>query len=521
MNLTLAQIQQTPQTFKAQSAQISIPDAPLRYYRHGWQSWSLAAWTSLAPLPIQKPNIFHPLQIDPRYAHDASTHGSWLGALEFEDGNILLLGALSLNTHVFYKKNYLDAFSEAGEAEWFAAYGAEETVFAQYAEALAARFGRAQKNGAPRVWCSWYSLYTMIDQTVLSHVFQQLNDLPFDVFQIDDGWQKNIGDWTPNDKFSNGMKALADEIHATGRRAGLWLAPLIATASSNLFRAHPDWFLKDGRGKFISAGFNWGEDLYALDSSRADVQTWLADLMRQVRAWGFDYLKLDFLYAGALPGARAQNIPREDSYRQTMRLLREAMGADAFFLACGAPILPSLGLCDALRVGPDVAGVWEKHRDAVLFYNPSIPSTRAGIRASLHRYWLNPLLYLDPDVAYFTEIENSLTAEQKRQLQDLALIFNFKATSDLPQWMTPAEREALREFLEAQPLVTRRGRYLFEVNARPVDFSATVELPAPASGAARLWGAFLAWLGSLRFVLRIFKWSDDNVLKKRRASLKV
>jgi alpha-galactosidase len=31
---------------------------------------------------------------------------------------------------------------------------------------------------------------------------------------------------------------------------------------------------------------------------------WLAALMKQVRAWGFDYLKLDFLYAGALPGKR-------------------------------------------------------------------------------------------------------------------------------------------------------------------------------------------------------------------------
>ena len=28
--------------------------------------------------------------------------------------------------------------------------------------------------------------------------------------------------------------------------------------------------------------------------------------MQRMRAWGYDYLKLDFLYGGALPGKRAQ-----------------------------------------------------------------------------------------------------------------------------------------------------------------------------------------------------------------------
>ena len=237
--------------------------------------------------------------------------------------------------------------SEADELEWFIAFGQENVCFEEYAEQLGNRLGRIKKNDAPRVWCSWYSLYHAIDEPVLHKIFDEFGDLPFDVLQVDDGWQVDIGDWEANQKFPSGMNALAEKIKSTGRRAGLWLAPLIATKSSKLFREHKDWFLRDERGRFVSAGFNWGHPLYALDTTHPDVSSWLVALMKQVRAWGFDYLKLDFLYAGALKGKRYKDMPREAAYRESLRLMREAMGADAFFLTCGTPILPAIGLCDA------------------------------------------------------------------------------------------------------------------------------------------------------------------------------
>jgi len=157
--------------------------------------------------------------------------------------------------------------------------------------------------------------------------------------------------------------------------------------------------------------------------------------MKKVRRWGYSYIKLDFLHGGALPGRRHLDIPREAAYRAGLKALREAMGEYALFLACGAPILPSLGLCDALRIGPDVAGDWENTRDAVLLYNSTIPGTKNAIRTSIHRRWLDPLVQTDPDVVYFRSLECSLNDEQKSLLQDLALVCNFNATSDLPQWL--------------------------------------------------------------------------------------
>jgi alpha-galactosidase len=350
ITIHLSDIQSKPKIIKAKEIQVELPSQPVRYYRHGWQSWSLAAWTDLNPLPIQKPTIYHPLQVDPEYVYEENPNGAWLGAVEFEDGKVLMLGALGLDAHVSFGQNQLSGSCGTGDIDWFIAYGQENIIFEVYAKELENRLGTIKKNGAPRVWCSWYSLYRTIDETLLNKIFDKLGDLPFDVLQVDDGWQMDIGDWEANQKFPSGLKALAHKIKSTGRKAGLWLAPLIATKSSKLYKRHSDWILRDERGRFVSAGFNWGEPLYVLDTTHPDVTSWLAALMKQVRAWGFDYLKLDFLYAGALKGKRYTDMPREAAYRECLKTLREAMGADAFFLTCGTPILPAIGLCDAMRI---------------------------------------------------------------------------------------------------------------------------------------------------------------------------
>lgn len=503
----------------AKAIQIELQSKAVKYYRHGWQSWSLAAWTDVSSLPVIKPAIFHPLQVDILHAHKQHPNGAWLGAVELEDGNILLLGALATDAHVSLVENQLSAQSEADDVEWFIAVGEETVVFKNYAEALGNRFGKLNKKIAPRVWCSWYSLYTVIDEEILFKTFDELGDLPFDVLQVDDGWQVAIGDWEVNQKFPAGMNALAEKIKSSGRKAGLWLAPLIAVESSRLFQEHKDWFLKNEKGRFVSAGFNWGEQLYALDTTHPDVISWLIALMKQVRRWGFDYLKLDFLYAGALQGKRTKDIPREAAYRDSLKVMREAMGADAFFLTCGTPIIPALGLCDAIRIGPDVSHDWEKYRDANLLYNLSAPGTKNAIRTVIHRLWLKPLIHIDPDVAYFESKENSLTAEQKTLLQELAFVCEFKATSDLPQWMTQEEMNQLRSFLESNPKIKQVDQYLFHIDDRMVDFTPAASLPAIPTGLIWLWATFLGWLGDFPFVLRIFKSFDDKALKKRRASL--
>jgi alpha-galactosidase len=299
------------------------------------------------------------------------------------------------------------------------------------------------------------------------------------------------------------MDKMAARVKETGRKAGLWLAPLLAARSSSIYKEHRDWLLRDEKGKFVSAGFNWGKRLFALDTSHPAVLDWLATLMKKVRDWGYDYVKLDFLYAGALPGKRQRDITREGAYRNGLTAIREALG-DAYLLTCGAPILPSIGLCDGIRFGPDVAGHFRSRLDDDLLMNFAIPGGRNAVRTTLNRLWLQPLVNTDPDVVFFCSRHNNLTAKQKSLLQDLAQICNFKASSDIPSWLTETERAALREFLDRTPEIRKTGRTSYKIGDNEVDFGAHITMPSLPGTFTNLQGAVLGRLANVQMLMNLF-----------------
>jgi alpha-galactosidase len=479
-----------------------------------------------------RPRILHPMQTDPAYARETRPHGSWYGAVEFPDGRVLFLGALGLESHVMLDGRSLTGWYETGYGEWFIATGDETEFLACYTELLGKRFGKGQDMSTSalrqaedfravpyRVWCSWYSLYTEIYETQLLKIlsdlgpFDSTKGIPFDVFQVDDGWQISVGDWEANGKFPSGMDELAARVIETGRKAGLWLSPLLIVPSSSVYREHPDWLLHNENGKLVSAGFNWGEQLYALDTTHPAVLDWLAILMKKARTWGYEYVKLDFLYAGALPGKRHMDVPREAAYRQGLKVIREALG-DAYILACGAPILPSIGLCNGIRIGPDVAGYWTSHRDDELLMNFAIPGTRNALRTTFNHLWLQPLVNIDPDVVYFRSRQNNLTPEQKSMLQDMAQICNFKAASDIPAWLTDSERSALREFLDSRPVVRKSGRTAYQVGEHEVDFGPHIGMPSLPDIFTNLQGAVIGGLANIPVLMKVFDKLGKNSLKK-------
>ena len=71
-----------------------------------------------------------------------------------------------------------------------------------------------------------------------------------------------------------------------------------------------------------------------------------------------------------------------EAYRSGLALVREVMGEDAYLLGCGAPILPSVGLVDAMRVGPDIG-----HHFEPLDGDLSQPSQRAATQNTRARAW--------------------------------------------------------------------------------------------------------------------------------------
>ena len=199
--------------------------------------------------------------------------------------------------------------------------------------------------------------------------------------QIDDGWSPGLGEGLAPSSRVRVASRLVDAIRASGRRAGLWLAPFLVGTETTLAREHPDWLVGP-------AGRNWGQDLAGLDLTHPGVQELLRDALGRVVALGVDYLKLDFLYGGAVPGPRYADVDEVAAYRAGLALVREAVGPDVYLVGCGAPLLPSVGLVDAMRVSPDT-------------FHEGAEDGSAGLRGLMPlaaRAWMQGRLWVnDPD----------------------------------------------------------------------------------------------------------------------------
>jgi alpha-galactosidase len=442
------------------------------FYRHGHNSWSPCGWRRLSepPLRIADPRR-RVTADDPRWDDPHRHHSSAVAALQGTDGNVLLLGALGLGTpRLSADRDTLTGWCESRGAAWFLAYGQEADVFTAYTSQLRERFGGRERR-AGNVWCSWYAYYEAITETQLAKDIAALRGLPFNVVQVDDGWENRVGDWYPNAKFPSGMAALADRITDAGLTAGLWLAPFIALPDSDLARERPELLLRDADGQPTIAGYNWGTGYWALDLIRPDARDHVAEMInRVVHEWGFRYLKLDFINGALAPGVRPDGVDRELIYRDALALIRNVAGEDVYLLGSGGVLVPSLGLLDGLRTGPDVAPIWQNYATD----DPSDAMARNALVNSVHRLWQAPLVEVDPDVVYFRRRLNLLTDQQLSWLRDLADVCGFRAVSDPPGWLSPDELDAMVAYLSRRPTITRLDRYRYAIDGRDVDFELVV-----------------------------------------------
>lgn len=459
------------------------PFGNTEFYRHGWNSWSPSGWATTDGETIGIKNSPQRLLTADDAANETphAHSGSGVGALVGPDGNVLLIGALGLGTpRVGADGNVLWGRAEEYTAEWFVAYGPELRVFADYADRLSERLGRTAGRTGP-VWSSWYSYYEGIDEGLIARTVADISSYPFNVFQIDDGWETIVGDWVAGPDFPSGMAATAKTITSAGFRPGLWLAPLIALPGSTIARTRPDLLVQDDDGRPLVSGYNWGSHYYSLDTTQDEVKEHLREVFQRVTGWGFSYLKLDFMYAGAITGNRARPIHRETAYREAIQHIRNVVGDSVYLLGCGVPMIASTGVFDGARVGPDVGAFWD---NAERPGDPSGVGARNSIVASINRVWMKRLYELDPDAVYFRSARSLLTREERQALQDTAAVLEFRSTSDPLEWLTPSEREEVSAYMAETSVIEQTGRYTFRIDGRDIDLTPIVTGQTATSAAS-------------------------------------
>lgn len=458
-----------------ETVQVSVQDAYERFFRHGWHSWSLAHWADLGsdPFQILVPDLQRQAD-DPRLGGVEGHVGSWVGVIESSEGPSLLLGALGLDAHVEADESSLSGRSTQ-LIDWVVGVGDSQSLLSEYAKSLADVFGRREVSPAPRIWCSWNSHGWDIDEARMQALASTVAREPFDVFLVDDGWQQDIGDWSANDSFPSGMADLAAHISSEGLTPGLWLSPFAVRDS--MAQRVSDLLVRDDDGEPHVMGHNWQSQYHGLDLAKPEAVEFAAASVARAVSWGYRVLKLDFLFAGAVNPAHPSP---EAAYRSAVEQIREAAGEDVWLIACGAPIVPSIGVFDSIRVGPDVAPYWQNPLDRYV-QDYSAPGMRIAISTSLSRLWLRSAIDSDPDMSYFSSVQNLLTEDQRRMQRNLAQIFGVKSSSARVGDLTDEELSELRAFFESSPPVEQVDRYRFAVNGHEVDFS-----PVTMDGVARL-----------------------------------
>lgn len=269
-------------------------------------------------------------------------------------------------------------------------------------------------------YTSWYNYYQNINEEIILRDLDAL-DSRFDVFQIDDGYETFVGDWLDVDpiKFPNGLKPLVDKIHEKGYKAGLWLAPFIAESKSKIFKEHRDWFKKTKTGTLIKAGGNWS-GFYPIDLDNQEAVNYVKKCLEHYMEMGFDFFKLDFLYAVGL-----DNYPNQTRCMvqyQAYKILRDTL-KDKIILGCGANIINSYENFDYLRIGPDVSLSFDDIAAMRLFHRERI-STKVTIQNTIFRSIFNDHLFgNDPDVFLLRDDNIKLSPKQRRALTIINALF--------------------------------------------------------------------------------------------------
>ena len=312
-------------------------------------------------------------------------------------------------------------------------------------------------------YTSWYNYYQNINEEIILRDLKAL-DNRFNLFQIDDGYETFVGDWLDIDKqkFPHGLKPIVDEIHSRGYKAGIWLAPFAVEEKSETFKNHKSWLKKDKLGNLVKCGGNWS-GFYALDLDNNEAIEYIKKCLKYYMNLGFDFFKLDFLYASALfeYESRTRCMVQDKAYS----LLREIL-EDKIILGCGANIINSYDKFDYLRIGPDVSLEFDDVWFMRMFHRERV-STKNTLQNTIYRSFLNDHLFgNDPDVFLLRDDNIKLNENQRIALTTINALFgHVLMTSDNISNYKEKENEtlnnALRIFSDAKVIeFKRKGKYI-------------------------------------------------------------
>jgi hypothetical protein len=207
-------------------------------------------------------------------------------------------------------------------------------------------------------YCSWYFYYVDVSEQDMvketDWMAEHLKPYGLEYILMDDGWQTDV--WTTaNEKFPHGLRWLNDHIHSRGLKTALWLTPF-ALSSDEILREHPDWFVKDAEGKYVSTF----KGKYCVDPTHPEVLNYLREMAKTLKGWDYDYVKLDGLPAAEVNFATHRTrlhdptVSGATALRQGLQAVRDGFGPEGLMNGCWGTPTDAFGILNSSRIGGDV-----------------------------------------------------------------------------------------------------------------------------------------------------------------------
>ena len=337
-------------------------------------------------------------------------------------------------------------------------------------------------------WCNWfYTLDHFSEEEIIQNAefaSRNLKQYGLEYIQIDEGYQTFHGDWKGNDRFPHGLKWLCTQIRNLGLKPGIWISPFVVSETTEIFKQHPDWLLKNEDGSLMRVGpwpdenTDWFKDespkRYCLDITNPGAEKWFTDLIDTiVNNWGFEMIKVDFVAWSILSAHHYWDASYTQArvYRKAFEIIRKTAGNMCHLLDCG-PGNITTGLINSMRIELDQNyGYWDAAW-RTYFTGPACSADAAGTRYYYHnKTWINDADHICIDM---------LSLQQSQAVASLiALTGGNTMSGDRLFTMDPSKLEIIRKVFPSAG-----------INAKPVDLWDSV---TPTVFAARVKKDFGEW----------------------------
>jgi hypothetical protein len=269
-------------------------------------------------------------------------------------------------------------------------------------------------------WCNWfYTLDHFTEEEIIKNAefaSKNLKQYGLEYIQIDEGYQTLHGEWQGNSRFPHGLRWFCSEIKNLGLKPGIWISPFVVSETADIFKQHPEWFLKKEDGSFMRVGpwpdenTDWFKNespkRYGLDITNPGAEKWFTDLIDTiVNNWGFEMIKIDFVAWSVLSAYQYwdPSYTQAQVYRKAFEIIRKTAGDKCHLLDCG-PGNITAGLINSMRVEYDQNYGYGDAAWGTYFTGPSCSADAAGYRYYFHnKAWINDADHICVDMLSFQQ----------------------------------------------------------------------------------------------------------------------